>query len=186
VERFEAPDSASAFATGEEVPDHDHTQQQRELIIYAIPLQRGQVGCAGGLLCCVLYCELWGCSRVQPCNRMSHALCCGVCCAPCLQTIFLPVCPWRTDPDAAAGWQKAVVGQVSGCWQPRSGLREQAHYVARHAHPPPLALPCSNSGATCCCCCSCRWTRCTTRRAACGRRWRLRSRAQRSTDCTSE
>lgn len=31
----------------------------------------------------------------------------------CLQVIFLPVCPWRTEPEQAKGWKKAVVGHVS-------------------------------------------------------------------------
>jgi hypothetical protein len=30
-----------------------------------------------------------------------------------LQVIFLPVCPWRTDPEAGPGWKKAVAGHVS-------------------------------------------------------------------------
>jgi hypothetical protein len=30
-----------------------------------------------------------------------------------LQVIFLPVCPWRTDPESGAGWKKAVAGHVS-------------------------------------------------------------------------
>jgi hypothetical protein len=42
--KFEVPSTTSAFDTGEEVPDHDHTQEKRELIIYAIPLTRGKVG----------------------------------------------------------------------------------------------------------------------------------------------
>jgi hypothetical protein len=42
--RFEAPTTTSVLSTGEEVPDHDHTQERRELIIYAIPLTRGKVG----------------------------------------------------------------------------------------------------------------------------------------------
>lgn len=42
--KFEVPSSTSVFDTGEEVPDHDHTQEKRELIIYAIPLTRGKVG----------------------------------------------------------------------------------------------------------------------------------------------
>lgn len=29
------------------------------------------------------------------------------------QTIFLPVCPWRTDPEVTPGWKKAVAGHVS-------------------------------------------------------------------------
>jgi len=40
--QFEAPTSSSVLSTGEEVPDHDHTHERRELIIYAIPLTRGK------------------------------------------------------------------------------------------------------------------------------------------------
>jgi hypothetical protein len=30
--------------------------------------------------------------------------------------IFLPVSPWRTEPEQAKGWKKAVVGHVSYTW----------------------------------------------------------------------
>jgi hypothetical protein len=46
--KFEAPTTTSVFDTGDEVPDHDHTQERRELIIYAIPLTRGKVGARRG------------------------------------------------------------------------------------------------------------------------------------------
>eukprot|EP00879_Flechtneria_rotunda_P028023 GHRR01030097.1.p1 GENE.GHRR01030097.1~~GHRR01030097.1.p1 ORF type:complete len:205 (+),score=88.64 GHRR01030097.1:46-615(+) len=57
------------FNYQDEVPDFEHSQERRELIIYAIPLVRGQV-------------------------------------------IFLPVCPWRSEPEQPKGWRKAVAGHL--------------------------------------------------------------------------
>jgi hypothetical protein len=163
--KFEVPCSTSAFDTGEEVPDHDHTQEKRELIIYAIPLTRGKVGrekllavtqqrshqnqqAATVGMCwfctaCALsfqHLSMQQQQQQQPAyavRTMNHSwlivtagsFCPLVVCRTTLyarlditpvrlllsQVIFLPVCPWRTDPDAGPGWKKAVAGHVSTC-----------------------------------------------------------------------